>query len=35
MVQKIPKITAIIEPIAPMADGPRPGLMLFISGLLP
>ena len=31
MVQKMPKMTAMTEPMAPMADGPRPGLTLFMA----
>ena len=34
-VQKMPKTTAMTEPRAPMADGPRPGLMCFTAGLPP
>ena len=30
MVQNMPKMTAIIDPSAPIPDGPRPGLMLLI-----
>ena len=30
-VQITPKITPATEPMAPMADGPRPGLTLFMK----
>ena len=33
-VQIMPKITPATDPIAPMAEGPRPGLMLFMAYLL-